>query len=226
MVAAVEATRQRALRASQALTQAGIPFVVVGGHAVAAWVARVDLEAVRNTKDVDLLIQRNDLPGVIIALSQVGFVYQQVNGVELFLDGEQGSDRSGIHLVFAGEKVRPDYVLPTPTLAQAERMAEFTRAEVQRYLRDDAPAVAIGILVEVGTDRAQPGGTRVRAAEKLGMLSDIGLTDAQATKDPSEMNGTEIAQMLAKLERQQHALMTVAADRARDVTPDSGGVFE
>ncbi len=135
MVAAVEATRQRALRASQALTQAGIPFVVVGGHAVAAWVARVDLEAVRNTKDVDLLIQRNDLPGVIIALSQVGFVYQQVNGVELFLDGEQGSDRSGIHLVFAGEKVHANYGVPAPQINEFESGPDFPVLSLEALVR-------------------------------------------------------------------------------------------
>lgn len=28
-------------------------------------------------------------------------------------------------MVLAGEKVRPDYLLPTPSLDQAERMAEF-----------------------------------------------------------------------------------------------------
>ena len=61
MIAAVEAVRERACRASAALKLEGIPHVVVGGHAVASWVARVDKEAVRNTKDVDLMILRADL---------------------------------------------------------------------------------------------------------------------------------------------------------------------
>ena len=38
-----------------ALNQAGIPYAVVGGNAVASWVATVDAGAVRNTRDVDLL---------------------------------------------------------------------------------------------------------------------------------------------------------------------------
>jgi hypothetical protein len=49
MIAAVEEFRERARRAAAALEQAGIPHVIVGGPAVAAWVARVDKEAVRNT---------------------------------------------------------------------------------------------------------------------------------------------------------------------------------
>jgi len=40
MIEAVEAVRQRALRATKALAQAGIPYAVSGGNAVAAWAVR------------------------------------------------------------------------------------------------------------------------------------------------------------------------------------------
>lgn len=60
MVAAVDAVRERARRAAAALDAAGIQHVVVGGNAVAAWVARVEIEAVRNTKDVDVLSLKQD----------------------------------------------------------------------------------------------------------------------------------------------------------------------
>ena len=43
MAAAVEDVRERVIRASGSLRQAGIPHVVIGDHAVASWVARVDL---------------------------------------------------------------------------------------------------------------------------------------------------------------------------------------
>ncbi len=49
MVRAVEKVRDRLRRATAALTAAEIQFAVVGGNAVAAWVARVDEAAVRNT---------------------------------------------------------------------------------------------------------------------------------------------------------------------------------
>jgi hypothetical protein len=68
MIAAVEDVRERACRATAALTTAKIPHVVIGGNAVAAWVARVDKEAVRNTKDVDVLLRRQDLAHAIDAL--------------------------------------------------------------------------------------------------------------------------------------------------------------
>jgi len=45
MIAAVDAVREKACRIAAALDRAGIRHAVIGGHAVAAWVARVDLEA-------------------------------------------------------------------------------------------------------------------------------------------------------------------------------------
>lgn len=99
MVAAVKDVRERACRAAGALERAGIPHVVIGGNAVAAWVARVDQEAVRNTKDVDLLVRRQDFARTIAELQSVGFVYQNVAGVDLFLDGPQGSVRSAVHVI-------------------------------------------------------------------------------------------------------------------------------
>ena len=125
MVAAVELVRQRARRAAAALEQAGIPHVLIGGHAVASWVARVDKEAVRNTIDVDLLVRREDFPRVIDALRSAGFVHQNAAGLDLFLDGPEGSVRSAIHVVFAGEKVRPDYLLPAPDVTESEAGPEF-----------------------------------------------------------------------------------------------------
>ena len=72
---------------------------------MASWVARVDKEAVRNTKDVNLLVRRDDFPRVVEVLQSIGFIHQNVSGVDLFLDGPEGSVRSAIHIVFAGEKV-------------------------------------------------------------------------------------------------------------------------
>ena len=39
MIEAVQAARDRALRATAALEKAGIPYAMAGGNAVAAWVA-------------------------------------------------------------------------------------------------------------------------------------------------------------------------------------------
>jgi hypothetical protein len=125
MIAAVDAVRERARRASAALSKASIPHSIIGGHAVASWVARVDAEAVRNTADVDLLIRREDLERTKTALSGVGFVHHNVNGIDLFLDGPSGSVRSAVHVVFAREKVFRDYPTETPDVTEAEPGPEF-----------------------------------------------------------------------------------------------------
>lgn len=135
MIAAVDAVRERACRAAAVLQHAGIPHVVIGGHAVAAWVARVDKEAVRNTKDVDLLVRRQDFSRIVAALQSVGFIYQNVAGVDLFLDGPSGSVRSAIHVVFAGEKVRPDDLAPTPDVSESEAGADFPVSTLDALVR-------------------------------------------------------------------------------------------
>ena len=61
-------------RACAALDAAGVPHAVVGGNAVAVWVGTIDEGAIRNTRDVDLLIRRADLPRGTVALEQAGFV--------------------------------------------------------------------------------------------------------------------------------------------------------
>src|SRR3954468_14167405 len=114
MVRAVAKVRERLRRSTAALEAAGIPYAVIGGSAVAAWVSKVDPGAARNTVDVDLMVNRSDLDAVAAALEKVGFVYQDLLGVAMFLDGPNGSPRDAVHLLFAGEKVRPHYAAAAP----------------------------------------------------------------------------------------------------------------
>src|SRR6202158_3500191 len=109
---AAEKVKERLRRATKALDDAGVSYAVVGGNAVAEWVGRVDEDAVRNTRDVDLLIRRNDLPPARTALEAAGFFYYQLLDVDMFIDGPQGKPSGGVHILFAGEKVRPDYEHP------------------------------------------------------------------------------------------------------------------
>src|SRR5438128_8866681 len=108
---AVEQVRRRLLRAARALGDAGVPYAVAGGNAVAAWVSRVEEAAVRNTRDVDILLRRKDLPAARTALEGAGFVFGHAAGMSMFLDGATGKARDAVHIVFAAEKVRPEYLL-------------------------------------------------------------------------------------------------------------------
>src|SRR5438270_4342122 len=106
MIRAVEKVRQRLTRAVAALEAAGVPYALVGGNAVAAWVSRVDEAAVRNTQDVDILLRRADLPAAKAAMARSGFVYRHAASLDMFLDGPDAKARDAVHLVFASEKVR------------------------------------------------------------------------------------------------------------------------
>src|SRR5271155_5187727 len=87
---AAEKVKDRMRRAAAALGRANVPYAVVGGNAVAEWVGRVDEGAVRNTRDVDILIRRADLEAAKAALATANFVHCHTWDVDMFLDGPDG----------------------------------------------------------------------------------------------------------------------------------------
>lgn len=113
---AVEIVKERMRRVSGALNEADVPYAIIGGNAVQHWVAQVDESVVRNTRDVDIAINRVDLPRATEALEAVGFIYRRARGVTMFLDGPEAKARDAVHVIFAGEKVREDYPEPVPTI--------------------------------------------------------------------------------------------------------------
>ena len=125
MERAVLKVRERLLRATGVLNNAGISYAVVGGHAVATWVSTIDEGAVRNTRDVDLMIRRVDLPKITAALEQAGFVSAETLDVTMFLDGPGAKPSESIHILFAGEKVRPNHALPCPDITTIDDPAGY-----------------------------------------------------------------------------------------------------
>ena len=165
MTRAVEKVRQRLERAARALEAAGVPYAAAGGNAVAAWVSRVDEAAVRNTQDVDILIRRTDLEAAKLAMEKAGFVFRHSSGIDMFLDGPQAKARDAVHVVFAGEKVRPAYKLPAPEVDESEDGGAFRilaldalvrmkltsfRDKDRMHLRD---LIDVGLIDETWPDR-------------------------------------------------------------------------
>jgi hypothetical protein len=184
LIAAVGAVSDRAGRASAALRQAGIPHVVVGGLAVAAWVARVDQEAVRTSQDVHLLVRREDFPRVVEALQAVGFVPREIAGAYRFLDGPRGSVRGALGIVFAGEKVRADDRLPAPEVTDAEAGPGF-------------PVPTLDALVRMTL-------TSFRLQDQLHLLDmlEVGLIDGRwCGRVPPEL-GARLAELVAQRDRE------------------------
>jgi hypothetical protein len=134
MERAVAKVRERLLRATAALNQIGVPYAVVGGNAVASWVATVDEGAVRTTRDIDILVRRSDLPAISAALKQAGFVDDELLDVVMFRDGAEGKPSEAIHLLFAGEKIRPNHPLPAPEIQTVEDPANFHVIELESLI--------------------------------------------------------------------------------------------
>lgn len=135
MIGAVEDVRNRLDRAVAALRTANIDYAVIGGNAVAAWVSRVDRAAVRNTRDVDLLLRREDLDEAKTALEAAGFVYRHVEGIDMFLDGPGAKARDAVHILFAGEKVRNEDLAAAPTMEETEEDEAFRVASLEALVR-------------------------------------------------------------------------------------------
>lgn len=120
----VQRVQEQLRKTTAALEKEGVPFAVIGGNAVALWVGSVNPAAVRTTKDVDILLRRQDLWRAAAAMQQAGFIPEEVHGVSMFLDREDPLPSRGVHVVIAGEKVRPEYTHAAPDLANAARSAD------------------------------------------------------------------------------------------------------
>lgn len=161
-VMAMERVERRLRSVTAALDAAGIRYAVLGGNAVAAWVARVDPAATRTTKDVDLLVDRANLDGVSAVMEQLGFTRQDLRQLILFIDPAEPSRMSGVRLVWAGQKVRPSYAEPAPSLDETIRGSDgFLLLGLPALLRmkltslRDVDRVHVADLVRVGLVTAQ-----------------------------------------------------------------------
>lgn len=123
-VSYMQELREKALSVSRALRKAGVPHAVIGGLAVAAHVARVDPKAQRNTQDLDILLDKSDLDAAKAALDPLGYRFRKVLKLHAFMPKERGTSFvDGVHVFWAGEKVREDYLYPTPDIKKCKPYA-------------------------------------------------------------------------------------------------------
>lgn len=126
----------RADRFTRALDEARIPYAVCGGMAVIAWITEANPDYVRNTKDVDVCVHRADLARITEAVRPHGFVYAEVNGVHMYLDGPEGTPKHAVHVILAGERPNSSAATEVPALGVGVRNAAFpwARMELDRLL--------------------------------------------------------------------------------------------
>lgn len=88
------------------LEQAGVPHELVGGLAVFLHVENADSTNSSLTRDIDVMIRREDLPRVVAIAEDYGFRFRQSAGMDMLLFGETISARNAVRLLYAGEKVQ------------------------------------------------------------------------------------------------------------------------
>jgi hypothetical protein len=105
-----------AARVEEAFSAAGIEYRVVGGLATYLYVEEAEPDAGRLTKDIDIVVRREDLPKIAEAVEPFGLEYRHVAGVDMLVQKGQPSARRAVHMIFEGEKVRPEYSEPVAKL--------------------------------------------------------------------------------------------------------------
>lgn len=156
MERAVERVNERLRKTVHILEAAKIPYAIVGGHAVRAWVAQVDEGALRTTKDVDVLLRLENLPAMIDAMTSNGFYYRQTAGVDIFTDTPDGAARDGIHIVPAGQMMKPWEISPNPDIEPLQRSDNFNTVPFETLVRmklnsfRDKDRVHLRDMIEVG----------------------------------------------------------------------------
>lgn len=153
---AVEVVKDRLRRVTRALNAAQVPYAVIGGNAVQHWVSQVDESVVRNTRDVDIILNECDLTRAIQALETEGFIYRHSASVSMFLDGANAKARDAVHVVFAGKKVREEYPETVPEITKFELIEDARTLPFDQLVRmkltsfRDKDRVHLRDLISVG----------------------------------------------------------------------------
>ena len=161
-------------RITKILTEANVSFAVIGGMGVNAHLLASQNRAhTFATRDVDLLVQRDDLPAITQAAETAGYrARKMMGGFMLLRQGQQPAE--AIHLVFSGEKSRSDNPLPHPPI----------RPEQKEVFGISIPVAELGDLVRMKLNSFRP-----KDVAHLEILDACGLITPQMEQQlPSILN--------------------------------------
>lgn len=134
MERAVEKVNERLRKTVRILEEAKVPYAVIGGHAVRAWVAQVDEAALRTTRDVDILVRPSDFPALSAAMVAAGFHHRNSSGLDMFLEHAEASARDAVHVILVGkvEKIGDE---PNPDIEPWVRANDFRAIALETLVR-------------------------------------------------------------------------------------------
>lgn len=133
MERAVEKVNARLRQTVKILEDAKVPYAVIGGHAVRAWVAQVDEAALRTTRDVDILVRPADLPALTKAMTAAGFHHRNTSGLDMFVEHPDASARDAVHVLLVGNVERGGE--PNPDIEPAARANDFQTIALETLVR-------------------------------------------------------------------------------------------
>jgi hypothetical protein len=133
MERAVEKVNERLRRTVRILEEARIPYAVVGGHAVRAWVAQVDEAALRTTQDVDILVRAADFSAMDSAMRAAGFHHRQTEGLDMYIEDPDASARNAVYILICGRVFRG--AEPYPDIEPATRASDFQTIPLETLVR-------------------------------------------------------------------------------------------
>lgn len=149
-------------RITDPLMAENVPHELIGGMAVLVHVEEADPGQSTLTRDVDLMIRRSDLERVKeIALRQ-GFRFRHTAGLDMLMHGPSDSARNAVHLIFSGEKVRPNQAAPNPPI-QPEKKAVLGR---EVFVIPVADLVSMKLSSNRDKDRVH-----IRAMDAAGLIT-------------------------------------------------------
>lgn len=152
---AIDRVEEQLHRFTRALDTADVPYAIVGGNAVAAWVSTIDPDATRTTKEV--LLRHCDLERTAKAVEMVGMIPEEVLGIPVFLEKENPSHKRGVHVIVADEPIRPGQASLAPSVTRSRRsdmgfviidLVELVRMKLEANRRHDQ--VHIEDMLRVG----------------------------------------------------------------------------
>ena len=165
-------------RITKVLGDAGVPYELVGGVGVLAHILERDQSRSFVTRDIDMLIRREDLGRLIAVAEAAGYQTRKIVGGYMVLRPGQ-SPGEAVHIIFAGERSKSTQPEPHPAVAPV----------VMRFFDLQVPVAPLADLV-----RMKLTSFRAKDQPHLELLDEAGLITESLEAQLPELLRERLAQ--------------------------------
>lgn len=147
---------------TRVLGEAGVPYELIGGVAVLAHIMGRDRSRSFVTRDIDLLVSREDLDRLVSAAKAAGYQTRKIVGGYMVLRPNQNPGEA-VHIMFAGERSKSTQPFPHPAVAPVSMsffgmrvpvapLADLLRMKLNSFRAKDQPHLELldetGLITE------------------------------------------------------------------------------